>query len=675
MRIYVLALSVWLSLASHARAQTLSPTLTTIYNFTGTNACLGAAHCDGTGPEGLAIGSSGVLYGTTAGGGTYGAGTAFSLTPPTDPGGAWTETVLYSFAGGENGGHDGIEPGGVVIGGGGVLYGTTFYGGDDSACFRGYGGPPGCGTLFSVTPPTTPGGAWAEAVLFSFYGVTPDPSLVTSGAGVLYGETVAGPCFPLFGSTCATYAGSGYVYSLAPPAAPGGGWIQTSFYTFTAGLGYSNVVIGSGGLPYLATYSTTNPPTGQVLSLSPPAGGGNQPWTATVLYTFTDAEPYSLAVGKGGVLYGASASGVWSSGAQTYGSLWSLTPPAAAGGPWVENTLYSFTEPSVWTPIVGLSVAGDGALYGTAYTGSSGCGTLFSLTPPSTPGGAWAETTLHNFTCGIDGGGPDALVMGSDGVLYGTVTAGGAGGNGYVFSLKLTVPQPSINPGGLVTAASYTSPVAPGSIASVFGDFFVSTPVSATGLPLPSSLSGLSLQFDSGAPAPLFFVSGGQANLQVPWELAGQPQANLAASLSGQNGAAQTVNLATFAPAIFSTNSTGSGQGAILNGSYHLVDVSNPATPGSTVLQIFCTGLGPVSNQPQTGSPAPLSPLAYTTTTPTVTVGGVPTDVSFSGLAPGYVGLYQVNAQVPVGLAANNAVPVVISMEGTASNTVTIAVE
>jgi hypothetical protein len=235
MRIYVLALSVWLSLASHARAQTLSPTLTTIYNFTGTNACLGAAHCDGTGPEGLAIGSSGVLYGTTAGGGTYGAGTAFSLTPPTDPGGAWTETVLYSFAGGENGGHDGIEPGGVVIGGGGVLYGTTFYGGDDSACFRGYGGPPGCGTLFSVTPPTTPGGAWAEAVLFSFYGVTPDPSLVTSGAGVLYGETVAGPCFPLFGSTCATYAGSAYVYSLAPPAAPGGGWIQTSLYTFYGG--------------------------------------------------------------------------------------------------------------------------------------------------------------------------------------------------------------------------------------------------------------------------------------------------------------------------------------------------------------------------------------------------------------------------------------------------------
>jgi len=60
---------------------------------------------------------------------------------------------------------------------------------------------------------------------------------------------------------------------------------------------------------------------------------------------------------------------------------------------------------------------------------------------------------------------------------------------------------------------------------------------------------------------------------------------------------------------------------------------------------------------------------------PTVTIGGVSANVSFSGLAPGYVGLYQVNAQVPAGLAANNAAPVAISMEGAVSNTVTIAVQ
>jgi uncharacterized protein (TIGR03437 family) len=85
--------------------------------------------------------------------------------------------------------------------------------------------------------------------------------------------------------------------------------------------------------------------------------------------------------------------------------------------------------------------------------------------------------------------------------------------------------------------------------------------------------------------------------------LAGQPQANLTASLDGQRSAAQTVNLATYAPAIFTTNAMGAGQGAILDASNQLVNASNPATPGDTVLQIFCTGLGPVSNQPATGAP------------------------------------------------------------------------
>jgi uncharacterized protein (TIGR03437 family) len=135
------------------------------------------------------------------------------------------------------------------------------------------------------------------------------------------------------------------------------------------------------------------------------------------------------------------------------------------------------------------------------------------------------------------------------------------------------------------------------------------------------------------------------------------------------------VNLATFAPAIFTINAQGSGQGAILDQSNRLVDVSSPATPGGTVLQIFCTGLGPVTNQPLTGSPAPSGPLSYTTATPAVTIGGVSADVFFSGLAPGFVGLYQVNAQVPAGLAPDTAAPVVISMQGTASNTVTIAVQ
>ena len=95
--------------------------------------------------------------------------------------------------------------------------------------------------------------------------------------------------------------------------------------------------------------------------------------------------------------------------------------------------------------------------------------------------------------------------------------------------------------------------------------------------------------------------------------------------------------------------------------------------PGSQVV-IYCTGLGAVTNQPPTGSSAPMSPLAETTTKPTVVIGGAPAGVQFSGLAPGLVGTYQVNAVVPSGSATGDAVPVTISIGGFVSNTVTIAV-
>lgn len=235
-------------------------------------------------------------------------------------------------------------------------------------------------------------------------------------------------------------------------------------------------------------------------------------------------------------------------------------------------------------------------------------------------------------------------------------------------------PAPAINPGGVVNAANYAGTVAPGSIAAVFGNFLLPSPVVAPRVPLPTSLSQFSMQFSGSAAAPLFFASALQANIQIPWELAGQPQATLTATMNGQASAPQTVALAPFAPAIFSMNATGSGQGAVLDSSYHLVDASNPATAGSTFVLIYCTGLGAVTNRPASGAAAPFSPLAETTTPPSVTIGGAAAEVFFSGLAPGSVGEYQVNARVPANAATGNAAPVVISMAGVASNTVTIAV-
>lgn len=233
---------------------------------------------------------------------------------------------------------------------------------------------------------------------------------------------------------------------------------------------------------------------------------------------------------------------------------------------------------------------------------------------------------------------------------------------------------PSINSGGVVNAASYLGPLVPGSIAAAFGNFLLISPLGALGTPLPTELLDLFLQFGDGIRAPLFYASAGQVNLQVPWEIT-QTQTTLTASVGAQTSAPQTVNLAPFAPAIFSMNAQGTGQGAILDTSYHLVDESNPATAGATYIQIYCTSLGQVTNQPPTGSPAPSKPLAETTTTPTVSIGNVPAQAMFSGLAPGYVGLYQVNAQVPTGAPAGSAVPVVISIGGVTSNAVTITVQ
>jgi uncharacterized protein (TIGR03437 family) len=233
---------------------------------------------------------------------------------------------------------------------------------------------------------------------------------------------------------------------------------------------------------------------------------------------------------------------------------------------------------------------------------------------------------------------------------------------------------PAISPGGIVNAASYAAgaAISPGSIVSVFGSFPLYATAQAPSLPLPASLAGVSVNA-GGIPAPLFYAAGSQVNVQIPWELAGQARATVTAAAWGQTGAAQTVSLAPFSPGIFSMNALGWGQGVIQDSSHRLADSANPVAAGSLVV-IYCTGLGAVTNQPPTGFAAPMSPLAETTTKPTVVIGGAPAGVQFSGLAPGLVGAYQVNAMVPNSLATGDAVPITISIGGMTSNTVTMAV-
>ncbi|MBI3933410.1 MAG: SBBP repeat-containing protein [Acidobacteria bacterium] len=252
------------------------------------------------------------------------------------------------------------------------------------------------------------------------------------------------------------------------------------------------------------------------------------------------------------------------------------------------------------------------------------------------------------------------------------------------FLAKLSL-RPALYPGGVVNGASFApnSAVAAGGIVSAFGTDLATSLAFASEIPLPNILANLSVRMD-GILAPLYFVAGGQINLQVPWELAGQSQATVAVSSASAVIAPITVNLASAAPGIFTTNSSGAGQGAILNSSSGEFAAPVGSIPGAATrpanrgdfVTIYCTGLGPVTNRPGTGLASPGGPnLAVAITTPVVTIGGIQANVDFAGLSPNYVGLYQINAQVPANAQVGSVVPVAVSVGGVASNTVQMAIQ
>jgi uncharacterized protein (TIGR03437 family) len=140
------------------------------------------------------------------------------------------------------------------------------------------------------------------------------------------------------------------------------------------------------------------------------------------------------------------------------------------------------------------------------------------------------------------------------------------------------------------------------------------------------------------------------------------------------------VPIGAFSPGIFTIPPGGTGQGAIKIANSATYAAPEGSVPGSLArpakigefISIFCTGLGAVTATPATGVPSP-SPSPTTVDTPEVMIGGVAATVSFSGLAPGFVGLYQVNVQVP-NVAGGDAVPLLLSIGGVNANAVTVAI-
>jgi uncharacterized protein (TIGR03437 family) len=274
------------------------------------------------------------------------------------------------------------------------------------------------------------------------------------------------------------------------------------------------------------------------------------------------------------------------------------------------------------------------------------------------------------------------IVAGGGSLVTGPDNTGGGVVAPAAISFSIGPPPPASS-NAFVNAANPSggNAVAPGSIASLYGANLAPQVAIPDPAPtLPFTLGGVTVTI-GGVPVPLFYVSPTQLNFQVPlFTLTDQASTSLTVT-QGASGKTFTVLLKPYAPALFTTNQGGTGQASTLIAGTASLAAPSGTFPGSRparigeYVEIYATGLGDVSNRPGLAAASPGEPLATTVAGPAVMVGGVPATVTFSGLAPGYMGLYQINVQVPAGAPTGPDIPIVLTIGGVTSNTATIAVD
>lgn len=280
---------------------------------------------------------------------------------------------------------------------------------------------------------------------------------------------------------------------------------------------------------------------------------------------------------------------------------------------------------------------------------ADGTGFLRGLPAPS----------LSNFAIGAVGGGPALTAEGAEqavaanGFVAAEVFQTRASYRFHGISMGVKMPQISsggvfLSPLGVVNAASgapTTHPISGGAMLSLYGTGLADAQSQPTAVPLPTQFGGVSVTVN-GIPAPLFFVSPGQINLQTPFAVQG-PSATIVVTNNGQTSNPVEVPVAATSPGVFSVQQTGFGPGIVTHADFSLVNAQNPAHLGEVVI-IFLTGMGVLNPPFADGAPGPVNPLSVTTD-PSVAVlfDGVAGQVLFSGAAPGFVGLYQMNVQLP----------------------------
>ncbi len=302
---------------------------------------------------------------------------------------------------------------------------------------------------------------------------------------------------------------------------------------------------------------------------------------------------------------------------------------------------------------------------GTVPTGEYPCQNAFAAEVDATGGGLVFSTYLNGYGpaggtgVAIDGAGN--VYLGGSGELSvaGTQTFG-SNGTAFLVKLGMNGATPRFTPQSVTNGASFVAGLPPaGGLATIFlsGLPGVDGLTEAAATPLPLTLAGVSVSVgtsqSSANPggvvgAPLLAVVGAngqqQINFQVPYEVGYTGAADVMVTANGVTAVVTQVNISTSPPGVFKVDAT---HGAIEHSSdYSAVTPGHPAAPGEIVI-VYATGLGTVTPVVNDGVGAPLKPLSTTDQTPAVTIGGQTAEVLFSGLAPGKVGLYQLNVRVP----------------------------
>lgn len=238
----------------------------------------------------------------------------------------------------------------------------------------------------------------------------------------------------------------------------------------------------------------------------------------------------------------------------------------------------------------------------------------------------------------------------------------------------------------LTNAASLAQGGSPGALATLFGSHLTLNLLSfidATQSPLPITLNGTTVTVN-GFAAPILTVDssdqfGDQINFQIPWEVAGQSTISVVVNNGMASNVAVSVPITVAQPGVFEIFDSNLSQqvGAVEHVNGSVVSSLSPAAPGETVV-VYCTGLGPVSPALVTGVAAPGSPLSRTTYTPVVTIGPagstVMATVEFSGAAPYFSGLNQMNVTLPAN-APSGLQPMVVSVNGVSATPVNISIQ